>query len=134
MRIYASVFLFLLPFFIFAQQKKGGVEVTKDKRIDQLIEKHQQINTNMGTVSGYRVQIFFDSGSNSRSKAVQVKDQFTEKHPGIETYMVFHEPYYKIRVGNFRTRMEAQGFKQKLLTEYPSAFVVKDDIILPNVE
>ena len=134
MKILFFLIFFILQFSLFAQHNKGGVVVTQDKRIDKLVETHKQLNTIIETIPGYRVQIFFDSGSNSRSKSLQVKDQFISKYAGMEAYMVFHEPYYKIRVGNFRSRMEAQGFKQSIILEYPSAFVVKDDIILPNVE
>ncbi|HRZ76622.1 MAG TPA: SPOR domain-containing protein, partial [Bacteroidales bacterium] len=38
---------------------------------------------------------------------------------------------YKVRVGDFRTRLEAEGFLQQILTEYPGAFVIKDMIRFP---
>jgi len=134
MRVSLYLVFFILHFSASAQQSKGDVEITRDKRIDRLIEKQKQLSISIETIPGYRVQIFFESGSNSRSKALQVKDQFLSKYSGMEAYMVFHEPYYKIRVGNFRTRMEAQGFKQNIISEYPSTFVVKDDILFPDVE
>jgi hypothetical protein len=134
MRIFLFIFFLILHICVPAQHNKVAVEITRDKRIDKLVETQKQISLSIETIPGYRVQIFFESGSNSRSKAMQVKDQFLSKYPGIEAYIEYHEPYYKIRVGNFRTRMEAQGFKQSIISEYPSTFVVKDDIILPNVE
>jgi len=134
MRFFLCISFFVLYLNAHGQHNKGNVEITKDKRIDRLVESQKQLSLIIETIPGYRVQIFFESGSNSRSKALQAKDQFLSKYPGMEAYLVFHEPYYKIRVGNFRTRMEAQGFKHSIVTEYPSTFVVKDDIILPNVE
>lgn len=134
MRAFLYLFFFITYLSSSAQNNKGAVEITRDKRIDRLVEKQKQLSLSIETIPGYRVQIFFESGSNSRSKALQVKDQFLSKYAGMEAYMVFHEPYYKIRVGNFRTRMEAQGFKQSIISEYPSTFVIKDDILFPNVE
>ena len=134
MRVFLYLFFFIMYFSSSAQHNKGDVEVTRDKRIDRLVEKQKQLSLSIETIPGYRVQIFFESGSNSRSKALQAKDQFLSKYAGMEAYLVFHEPYYKIRVGNFRTRMEAQGFKQSIISEYPSAFVIKDDILFPDVE
>lgn len=118
---------------VLSQQGNGNVEVIQDKRVDVLVSKHKQLNENIRTIPGYRVQIFFESGSKSSQKAMQVKEQFTARFPGQESYVIFQEPYYKVRVGNFRSKMEAQGFKQKIILDYPGAFVVKDDILPPPV-
>jgi hypothetical protein len=53
--------------------------------------------------------------------------------PEQGVYLMFQSPYYKVRVGDFRTRMDAEGFKQKLLDEFPDAFVVKDEINFPEL-
>ena len=80
-----------------------------------------------------RIQIFFDSGNNSRENANEVIEAFEEEHPGIGAYLTFREPYYRVRVGDFRRKIEALGFLQKIKRDYPNAWVIKDLINFPLV-
>lgn len=131
---YYFLILFYLFFSILSKvysQDKGEVVVKNDARLNELIDKHKQLNQKLNTMTGYRIQIYFESGANSKTLASNVKESFITKFPEIKAYLLFHEPYYKVRVGDFRTRMEAQGFKQKIMAEYPISFVTKDDINFP---
>ena len=49
----------------------GGVEVIVDPAITALVEKHIQVNQAREGIPGYRIQIFFDSGNNSKTRAEQ---------------------------------------------------------------
>jgi hypothetical protein len=117
-------------------QKTGNVEIIiPDTRVNTLIEKHIAFGENRGSIRGFRIQIFFDSGNNSKNSAVAALNTFKAKHPHIEAYLIFQEPNYKIRVGDFRCRMDAQHFLHKISEEYENAFIVKDDEInLPDLE
>lgn len=105
--------------------------IKQDSRIDSLILFHQLINKTDSLIPGYRVQIFFESGNFSKDLAITTAERFSEKHPNIRYYLSFSEPYYRIRVGDFRTLIEAKGFLRKIISEYPSAFEVKDMIYFP---
>jgi len=111
--------------------KPGRVEYIKDDRVETLLWKHKIINGKQKKY-GWRVQIFFDSGNNSKSRAFSKKGLFMAKFPDVGSYMTFQSPNYKIRVGDFRTRMDAEGFKQQILGDFPDAFVVKDEINYPS--
>ena len=111
--------------------QKRNITIVQSNEITSLIEKHIYFNSKQKTI-GWRIQIFFDSGNNSKSKALSQKGIFMTMFPDINAYLLFQSPYYKVRVGDFRTRMEAEGFKQKLLSEFPDAFVVKDEINPPK--
>jgi hypothetical protein len=130
-----SLFLFTGIYNGFGQ-KTGKVEIiVQDARINTLVEKHVAFNENRNSIKGFRIQIFFDSGNNSKSKATTIMNEFTAKHPKTEAYLMFLEPNYKVRVGDFRSRMDAQRFLYKIAEEYPDAFIVKDDEInYPNLE
>ena len=114
-------------------QKDNGIEVIQDKKIDLLVSKHIMYNEVNNTISGYRIQIYFDSGNNSKNKANTTKNEFDAKHPQYESYLIYQEPNYKIRVGDFRTRFESQGFLNEIMKDYPNAFIVKDEINLPKL-
>jgi len=127
---------FILPVFSAFCQKSGKVDViVSDERINTLLAKHISFNENRETINGFRIQIFFDSGNNSKSKAVDVMNAFKTKYSKVGAYLTFQEPNYKIRVGDFRTRMDAQRFLHKISDAYPNAFVVMDnDINFPNLD
>ncbi len=118
----------------FAQEKskeKGHVQVIQDERVDLLVSKHIQINQNRQGMDGFRIQIFFDSGNNSKTKAQSIYEEFKAKYPDIGAYLSFKAPNYKVRVGDFRTRLDAQRFLNEIIAEYPSAWIVADMIRFP---
>lgn len=126
--LFAICFLSIV-FVVNAQ--KGVVTVVEGDGISSLVQKHVYLNSKQKII-GWRIQIFFDSGNNSKSKAYTMKGKFMGMYPDMSVYLMFQSPYYKVRVGDFRTRMDAEGFKQKLLGEFPDAFVVKDEIRSPG--
>jgi len=108
---------------------KGSVEIIQDQKITQLTDQYRKMSLNNPEIDGYRVQIFFDSGSNSKNKAASVKDNFETVYPGVKSYLSYKEPYYRVRVGDFRTLTEAEGFQKKIAADFPNSFAVKDNII-----
>ena len=108
----------------------GSVVVVQDEKLDQLTEQYRKMSLNNQDIDGYRVQIFFDSGSNSKNKAISVKGEFVLGNPETKSYLSYKEPYYRVRVGNFRTLNEAVGFQKKISATYPNSFAVKDKIVL----
>ncbi len=108
---------------------EGKVEVVQDEKIIQLSEQYKKMSLSNPEVDGYRVQIFFESGSNSKNAAANIKSGFETVFPEIKSYLSYKEPYYRVRVGDFRTLVEAVGFQKKIAIEYPNSFPVKDKIV-----
>lgn len=82
-------------------------------------------------MTGYRVQIYFGS---VRQKASEVKMDFNSKHADVPQYLSYLAPNFKVRVGDFRTRLEAQGFLKSIEGQYPTSFIVQDEIKLPSLK
>lgn len=122
-----AVFI-LFSFFSVAQDAKGKVIVVTDAIIDTLIQEHIEYNQLHPTVEGYRIQIYFESGNNARTAAMGVRDKFLELFPGYGAYLTFTEPYYRVRVGDFRDKMSAEAFLQTLQGVFPNAFIVPDNV------
>jgi len=108
--------------------------VIQDSRVDALVMKHIRINQHFQTINGFRVQLFSDSGNNSKNKAQAVYDAFVLKYPETGAYLSFKSPNYKVRIGDFRTRLDAQRFLIELTVDYPNAFIVEEPIHLPQTE
>jgi hypothetical protein len=129
-------FSFLLLASCLLAQERGKVEVIKDPRIDTLIAKRQSLrasNPVMASFSGngYRVQIF---NGISRADAYNAQAKVQAKYPGMRTYISYNEPNFKVKAGDFRTRMEAEKFKQELQAIFAGLFIISEKINTPKAE
>lgn len=106
--------------------------VVQDDDITWLVEKYNTQNQNKPIISGYRVQIYFDSGNQSKKKANDVKTQFLSKKSDVPCYLVYQAPNFKVRVGDFRSRYEAYKLYREIRNDFPSAYIVKDEISFPK--
>ena len=93
-----------------------------------MVEKHVAFNEAVNTTPGFRIQIGALSGSNSKQQAFVIKDRFKTSYPNIEVYIIFDEPNFKIKVGDFRTRLKAFAFLQEIKNSYPASIIVPDFI------
>jgi hypothetical protein len=127
---------------IFAQEfyLEKPVKIYQDSRIDSLISLHRKINEfNLANelhdgIDGFRVQLFFESGNNSKDKTMNIRDQFLRRYPQIGAYVIYSSPYYRLRVGDFRTEIEAERFLQRIIRRYPAAYVVSTKIRFPELD
>lgn len=98
-----------------------------DARIDSLLQLNVMQNEKYPTVPGYRIQIFKGSGNDALSEALVVRDKFVAKY-NVPAYITFNEPYYRVRVGDFRTRINAIRFLQRIKWRYPLAWEIQDQV------
>jgi len=111
-------------------QEKGRVIVIKDPQIDSLISKRlalSRVSTigNSLTIKGFRVQIFSGLG---REDAYAEQTRFKSLYPNITSYVSYMQPNYRLRVGDFRTKLEAQKFINTLQKQYSSLFIFAERI------
>ena len=106
-----------------SQNRKGRVEITGDILVSELVKKHIEFNERMRTVPGFRVQIAALSGPNSRNQAFDLKRRFKEEYPDVEVYIIFTEPNFRIKVGDFTSKLDAYVFMQRIKDRYPGTIV-----------
>lgn len=111
----------------------GHVRVIQDARVDTLMKKYVEYNKIDPRINGWRVEIFFEAGNYSKKQAMEARAGFVEKYPDIPSYLLFQQPYYKVRVGDFRTKIEAEKLLKEIEKDYPNAFVVTDEINFPRL-
>jgi len=127
--------LLLMGTGLFAQENtEGNLNVYQDTRVDTLISKFIQINKDYLVIEGWRIEVFFEAGNYSKKLAMEAKSEFVQQYPDTPSYLIFQQPYYKVRVGDFRTKMEADKFLNKIEFTYPQAFVVIDEINFPRLD
>ena len=105
----------------------GRTTVVGDTKVTQMVEKHVELNTRVKTIPGHRVQIASFSGVNSKQSAFALRDRFMQDYPDVQAYIVFDEPNFKVKVGDFRTRLEAYAFLQQIKDVY-KGYLIKDNI------
>lgn len=126
-------FNFLLFLCLTAFSFGQNIEVVKDPRIDDLIKKQGEptppaLNVQ---IQGYRLQLFFDS---EKAKIDQMRVQFAKAYPKIETYVTYNAPNYFLRVGDFRTQLDADRLKAEVGPTYPTCFVIQEKVNLPRID
>lgn len=117
-----------------AQTKdEGTVNIYAGPGIDSLVQLHIAYNRAYPIIPGYRIQIFMESGNRALTDCEEVQRDFLEKYDNIPAYITFSAPYYRVRIGDFRTRLEAEKFLHRINYKYPNAWVIKDEINLPEL-
>jgi len=133
---YCIFFMLIFSSAMASAQTRGTVEVIKDPLIDTLMARRTSIGVKAGlpgaeTASGYRVQIFFGS---SRQAAYDAQAKMNEEYPELRTYISYIEPNFKVRAGDFRTRLEAQKLVEEVRPMFTSIFIIPEKINIPKSE
>src|SRR5690606_12388062 len=125
--------------------QKGNISVNKDPLIEVLqryragllphsnsstsntpreVDRSQMTRT---VVRGFRVQIFLGP---SRSEAYAEQARFQQLFRGIDAYVMYEEPNYRVKVGDFRSRSEAEKLAQGLKGQFSNVFIFNEDIFV----
>ncbi|MDC0303388.1 SPOR domain-containing protein [Flavobacteriales bacterium] len=104
-----------------------------DIRLDSLLMKHIRVNQAKDGLDGYRVQLYSGSGTEARLSANNLMAEFLANDPNIPAYLIYQAPNFKVRLGNFRTELEAIHLQRELAYQYPGGFVVRDRIKFPKL-
>ena len=122
---------FLITSSIYAQT--GSVEVVKDARIDELVKNQSAIipPATVPQMTGYRIQLFFDL---DKKLVEDARSKFVALYPKVDTYIIYNAPNYFLKVGNFRTRLEAEKVKSEIERDFPASFIIKELIYLPRID
>lgn len=121
------------PFFVQAQVK-GSLKVNQDPKVDAILDKHIKILEANNTIDGFRIQIFMEAGNDAVAHADSVLTAYNEAFPDIPAYLSFGQPYYRIRVGDFRSRLEAERALNSIKRKYSNAFVTAEKILPPKID
>lgn len=111
----------------------GELNIYQDPGIDSLIGRYILYNLRLNGLDGYRIQIYNSSNKNAREESGKIRAEFMSKFPDIVSYATFDRPsYYKIRVGNYRTRIEGTKYLLLIRKVFPDAILVPDIIKFPD--
>ena len=109
------------------------VDVEQSEVLERSMRQHIQKNS-ARTLSGYRVRIFFDNKQSARHESEQTLKRFRAMYPDVAVYRTYTNPYFKVTVGDCRTKSEAMKLLARIKGNFSSAFVVKENIEYPLVD
>ncbi|AMA48254.1 MULTISPECIES: SPOR domain-containing protein [Flavobacterium] len=118
----SALYISISSFFslsINAQNPQKNIQ--QDPRFEQLLNEKRKINNNIPLYDYFKIQIF--TGENEEAKKTLI--EFRKNNKNLDGTIVFHTPIYKVWVGNFKTRIEAEKKLSDLKKKYPNAFLIK---------
>ena len=112
----------------------GSLVIYQNPAIDSLIYRYILYNERLNGLEGFRIQIYSSSDKSARVESGKVRQEFITKFPDIKSYASFDRPgYYKIRVGDYRTRIEGTKYLLMIRSVFPDAYLVPDVINFPDL-
>jgi len=118
-RVFLTLTMFTLAYNIHAQDQ--NLTLNQDPKFEQLLNDKRKINTSINTNDTYKIQIF--SGKSEEAK--KTLSDFKREYSNIDGTIIFNTPNYKVMVGNFKTRIEAERNLADIKKRYKSVFLIK---------
>lgn len=117
-----------------AQTDTGTVVVHIDPRIEWLVKKQIEINefttrNARRSAPGFRIQVV---NTNDRGKAFAAKTKAYQNFPELKAYLLYKAPFYKLKLGNFKERWEAEEYLDAIKQHFPSGIYIVPDTIEVN--
>jgi len=104
----------------------GSVSYNEDPDVTRTMQRFVEVKHER---KGFRVQIALGD----RRTAEDTKRSFLQKHPDTPAYISWFAPNFRLRVGDLRTRLEAEHLLHQLRPEHPGSYIVPDLIEPPRV-
>lgn len=101
------------------------VTIESDFDLEFVLNAHLDKNKNSDIGVGYRVQI---ANNSNREEVFTKKAEVYKYFSEFKGYIVYDQPYYKLRIGDFKTKLEARKYLDEIIAVFPTAFIVSDEI------
>lgn len=111
----------LVLFSVLGSAQEGRVTIKQDAEISNLLKLKKEINGENTDSDRYKISIF----SGSRSSAENAQNGYMNTFNSWSSKIVYETPNYKVYVGNFRSRLEADRALLAIKKKFSSAFVFK---------
>lgn len=110
-----------------AQNSGNPLTVQEPFAIQDLLAQFSDENAKRRNLAGFRVQIY----NGGKKEAQDVRVSFLKVYQNSEVALTYETPEYKVQVGNFRSRVEAEALLVEIRKDFKGCFVVKTNIELP---
>ncbi len=104
------------------------VQIQSDSLLDVNYYKLMAVNSKVRGVPGYRIRIFSESGIGAKEEQQRIRASFLSEFPDIDAYYRYDEPYFKVYIGDCRTRSEALKLYDLIEDKFPNPIIREDYI------
>lgn len=111
--------IFTLSQSTLAQQ--GSIALNQDEKITKLLEVKKKMDNDENATDRFKIQIY----SGDRANAEKTQTQFKNKFDSWKSTLVYETPNYKIWIGSFRTRLEADRALVEIKEAFSNGFIFK---------
>ena len=98
-----------------------NISLNQDPKFEQLLNEKRKINTSLTVNDSYKIQIFNGSSENAKKTLTEFKQGYKD----IDATIVFNTPNYKVWVGSFKTRIEAERNMANIKNKYKNVILIK---------
>lgn len=125
---------------------KGHVSVYEDESISHVVGRPMAPPRTVYTsgdgatqyyrIRGYKIQAFSGNNQRTSKNEAQHKQQLINNaYPNLETVVLFESPFWRLRVGNFENRSDAEEVLKEMVRSFPSfgkeMYIVVDEVKIP---
>ena len=110
------------------------ISIQADSLIVANYYKFMVQNSKKRGVPGYRIRIYSGSGLGAKEEQQRVRAKFISLFPGTDAYHRYDEPFFKVYVGDCRTKSEALKLYDEVKKSFPSPFIVPDYINIKSTD
>ena len=106
----------------FAQEQKGQVAINQDANITKLLALKKELNRDETSPDRFKIQIYNGSRSGAEAAQKDYNSSYSEWRSSLE----FELPRnYKIWIGSFKTKIEAERALRKIKRKFPNSIIFK---------
>ncbi len=120
-----ALLLMVIGFFHSNAQTSDQSTMEIDPGIQKVVDWYRNVNRENKILEGWTIQIL---STRDRREMEQERDRFLYKYPEYRVRQSFEEPFYRLKVGSFTSKLEALALRQQLQKQYRSAVLVKEEI------
>ena len=115
-----TIIIILLSTFFFniSHAQQGKITIEQDEKITDLLEIYKTSNESS---EYYRIQV----GFGSYSKAQNIQSEVEQDFPDLPSKIDFDSPTYRVRVGRFKNKLDAERKFKEVRQKYPDAMLLQ---------
>ncbi|MGB5463110.1 MAG: hypothetical protein WBM92_07075 [Aureibaculum sp.] len=118
------IFFFITICFLFSNQvfsqNEGKLEIQSNEKIKNIIKQKEAYLKQLKNIKGFKIQLF----NGSEQGAYKTREDFSTMFPDIEIKIQFFSPEWKVRVGNYKNRLDADRALFEIKQAFPGAIIL----------
>lgn len=107
---------------------KGKIQVYQSESLKSAFYNYNDVQKKSALPNGFRICIFADTGQDAKKNAENARTRFLSQYENINCYTTFKYPWYRVYVGDFRTKSETIKNLKNIEREFPGAYFVPENI------